>query len=43
MICDAVSKDVSLEMLSGFKNDQQYFSETRDVFTARLQSYILEN
>ena len=42
MICNAVFEKVSMAMLSGFKNDNEYFSETRDIFTARLQSYILE-
>ena len=42
MICDTICEKVSTEMLSGFKNDKEYFSETRDIFTARLQSYILE-
>jgi hypothetical protein len=40
MIDEAMTDDVILEMLKGF--DRNIFSETRDVFTARLQTYILE-
>ena len=31
------------EMAGGFKVNSECFSKTRDIFTARLQSYIIEN
>jgi len=42
MICESIIETIINEMLSGFKNNRQHFAQTRDVFTARLQSYILE-
>jgi hypothetical protein len=42
MINDDIIKAVISEMKIGFKSDINYFSMTRDVFTARLQSYIIE-
>ena len=42
MICEAVVEAVISEMLDRFKENNEFFSKTRDVFTARLQRYILE-
>ena len=43
MIKDAITKAIIPEMLVFFDYNSEYFSETRDIFTARLQSYILES
>ena len=42
MIDEAILEAVIFDMLSSFKTSDGKFSKTRDVFTARLQSYILE-
>jgi hypothetical protein len=42
MISEATIDSTISEMISGFNGNDEYFSKTRDVFTARLQSYILE-
>ena len=42
MIDDAIVDDAIFEMLACFNGSKEKFSETRDVFTARMQSYILE-
>ena len=42
MICETILKAVISAMLACFKENNEYFSKTRDVFTARLQSYIPE-
>ena len=42
MICEIVLEAVISEMLACFKKNNEFFSKTRDIFTARLQSYILE-
>jgi hypothetical protein len=42
---EAMVDSVISEMINGFNGNNgnaEYFSRTRDVFTARLQSYILE-
>jgi len=42
MIAVSVTETVIAEMINGFAENSQYFSKTRDVFAARMQSYILE-
>jgi hypothetical protein len=42
MIEQEITEAVILEMKNCFENDKKYFSSTRDVFSARVQSYILE-
>jgi len=42
MISEAIVDSVISEMLGGFNENGEYFSKTRDIFTARLQSYIIE-
>jgi len=41
MIDETILETVISEMLVCFNDGNEYFSETRDVFTARMQSYIL--
>jgi hypothetical protein len=41
MITKTVIEAVIAEMIEGFNKSGEYFSKTRDVFSARLQSYIL--
>jgi len=41
MISESIINEVSKELLSDIKNKDEFLSQTRDVFTARLQSYIL--
>jgi len=41
MINERIINAVTSEMMSGFNDINDFLSETRDVFTARLQSYIL--
>jgi len=43
MIKSTIIETVISEMLVFFNENNEYFSETRDVFTARLQSYIIES
>ena len=42
MIDNTIVETVISDMGNCFKGNEEYFSKTRDVFTARLQSYILE-
>jgi hypothetical protein len=42
MIEQEIIEAVISEMKDCFKKDNEHFSPTRDVFTARIQSYILE-
>ena len=42
MIDEAISEAVISETFTRFRENDEYFSKTRDVFTARMQSYILE-
>jgi hypothetical protein len=42
MISKTIVDPVISEMADGFKGNSKYFSKTRDIFTARLQSYIIE-
>jgi len=42
MINETILETVVSEMLACFRETNEYFSKTRDVFTARIQSYILE-
>jgi hypothetical protein len=42
MISDTITKAVVDEATNGFCESNEYFSKTRDVFTARMQSYIME-
>jgi len=43
MIENEIITSVIEEMCEYFKNDSEHFSATRDVFTARLQSFIYES
>ena len=42
MIAEMVIEALITETVNGFSENNECFSKTRDVFTARLQSYILE-
>ena len=42
MISKTVLEAVVTEMLNCFEKNDEYFSKTRDIFTARIQSYVLE-
>jgi len=42
MISETIIDSVISEMVGGFIGNGEYFSKTRDIFTARLQSYIIE-
>ena len=42
MISETVLEIIISEMLGCFGESGEYFSKTRDVFTARVQSYVLE-
>ena len=42
MISEVIIDSAISEMLSGFNENSECFSKTRDIFTARLQSYIIE-
>jgi len=42
MISEAIIDSAISEMAGGFNENSEYFSKTRDIFTARLQSYIIE-
>jgi len=42
MISEAIVDLVISEMINGFTGNDEYFSKTRDIFTARLQNYIIE-
>jgi hypothetical protein len=42
MIDKDVIEGIVSDMKDGFKKDIEHFSKTRDVFTARIQSYIIE-
>jgi len=42
MINEKIIETVTTEKINGFKESSEYFSGTRDVFTARIQSYVLE-
>jgi hypothetical protein len=42
MIEETVVEQVIVEMKDRFINSDEYFSKTRDVFTARIQSFVLE-
>ena len=42
MINETILEKVVAEMLNCFKEHNECFSKTRDVFTARIQSYVLE-
>ena len=42
MISETIIDSVISEMAGGFNGNSDYFSKTRDIFTARLQSYIIE-
>ena len=42
MISEVISDEVVAVMLDGFKENNGNFSATRDVFSARIQSYVLE-
>jgi hypothetical protein len=42
MISEAIIDSVISEMNNGFIGSDEFFSKTRDVFAARMQSYILE-
>ncbi|MCL2186931.1 MAG: hypothetical protein FWB86_13935 [Treponema sp.] len=41
MINDEIIDTVTTEMLNGFNDVSDFFSETRDIFSARLHSFIL--
>ena len=41
MISESIIEEVISEMLAGFSGNREKFSDTRDVFAARMQSYIL--
>ena len=43
MIANSIIETAITEMGSCFRGNEEYFSNTRDVFTARLQSFILES
>ena len=42
MISETALEAIIAEMLGGFGESGEHFSKTRDVFTARVQSYVLE-
>jgi hypothetical protein len=42
MIDEEIINAIVSDMGNGFKDDRKHFSMTRDVFTARIQSYIIE-
>ena len=42
MIAETITEAVIAETVNGFSENVKCFSKTRDVFTARMQSYILE-
>ena len=42
MIAEAVKEALILETVKGFNENDECFSKTRDIFSARIQSYILE-
>jgi hypothetical protein len=42
MIAETIVETVTAESIKGFNKTDVYFSKTRDVFTARIQSYIME-
>ena len=42
MINETILETIIAEMLNCFKENNEHFSKTRDVFAARIQSYILE-
>ena len=42
MITETIVTTAITESIKGFNGADEYFSKTRDVFTARLQSYIME-
>jgi hypothetical protein len=42
MIPATIIEAVITEAVSGFNESDEYFSKTRDVFTGRMQSYIME-
>ncbi|MDR0322472.1 MAG: hypothetical protein LBI28_13310 [Treponema sp.] len=42
MITETVVEEAVTEYLKGFNEANKYFLSTRDVFTARLQNYIIE-
>jgi len=41
MIGNKIVEEIVLKMKNGFADSNNFFSETRDVFTARIQSYVL--
>ena len=41
MVCETIWEALVAEMFNCFKGNDEYFSKTRDVFTARIQSFIL--
>ena len=42
MISETALEAIIAEMLGGFGESGEHFSKTRDVFTAKVQSYVLE-
>ena len=42
MISEVIIKAITAEMQNCFKKNGEKFSSTRDIFTARMQSYILD-
>jgi len=42
MIREAALEAIIAEMLNCFRENDEHFSKTRDVFSARVQSYVLE-
>ena len=42
MISEIILEAVRNEMINCFKENSEHFSKTRDIFTARIQSYVLE-
>jgi hypothetical protein len=42
MINENIVKEIICEMKNQFKNNEEYFAKTRDVFTAIMQSFVLE-
>jgi hypothetical protein len=42
MIDEDIIKDIIKAMENGFEKDKEHFSVTRDVFTARLESFIID-
>jgi hypothetical protein len=43
MIGEDIINDIVMNISNIFNQDNEYFSMTRDIFTARIQSYIIES